>query len=79
MQRSRLRRPWLAEEDTALLRYADQGLPPRTIAIKFRRTARAVQHRIAALRRKERSEGDSAAHSQPAEADGVLFHIAAES
>jgi hypothetical protein len=61
MKRTSLIRPWLAEDDTALLQYAAQGLPPRMIATKVRRTSRAVQHRIAALRRKERAKGAAGA------------------
>jgi hypothetical protein len=49
--RSNLSRQWLKAEDEAILKYSRQGLSPKMIALKLRRTPRAVQHRIAALRR----------------------------
>jgi hypothetical protein len=46
-----LSRQWLVAEDQAILDYSRNGLPPRTIALKLRRTPRAVQHRLALLKR----------------------------
>ena len=49
--RPSLSRQWLKVEDEAILKYRRQGMSQKIIALKLRRTPRAVQHRIAALRR----------------------------
>lgn len=53
--RPNLSRPWLPEEDEALLALARKGMAPRIIASKLRRTLRAVKSRKSQLRIEERT------------------------
>lgn len=48
-ERSQAGKPWTAEEDTALLKYLNAGLPPEDIARNLRRGAHAVEVRLCKL------------------------------
>jgi hypothetical protein len=53
--RANLSKPWKAEEDETVLDLARRGLTIKSIALKLRRTPRAVKNRAGHLRKNAKS------------------------
>jgi len=57
-------RPWLTNEDETAFEYSREGLSLSTIAVRLRRTRRAVQTRIGLLKRRIERRSDVALRSE---------------